>query len=174
MRMSTRLMQSLQFTEEDLTFNRRGILSPRQMTRVRAQRRTIKFILLIVGLLLTGGGLAFLPGMLELYAQGNANWVGNAVAIGIFALFGLPLMYLGVKPMHPVKVASVKGRARVARVERTRRSNNSTTTYVATELHIADKIFTLPDAAYTELEDSAVYAVYYWDGLSDIFSLEKI
>lgn len=172
--MSTRLMQSLNFTEDDLTYNRRGVLSPQQTARVKAQRRTLKLVLLVLGLILIGSGVAFLPGMLDLRTQGDSNWVGNAVALGIFALLGLPLIYLGIRPMRPVKVAVTKGRARVARVERTSRSNNSTSTYIATELHIADKIFTVPDAAFPELEDGVVYAVYHWEGVNEIFSVERI
>lgn len=172
--MSTRLMQSLKFTEEDLPYNRRGVLSPQQVSRITAQRRTIKLVLLILGLLLTGGGLAFLPGMLDLYAQGDSNWMANAAALGIFALLGLPLVYLGIRPMRPVKVAAARGPVKVARVQRTSRTNNATSTYVATELHIAGKIFTLPDAAFSELEDGAMYAVYHWEGLDEVFSLEKM
>lgn len=172
--MSTRLMQSLNFTADDLTYNRKGTLSPQQTARVKAQRRTIKLVLLVIGLILTGAGMTFLPGMLDLHAQGDSNWVGKAVALGIFALFGLPLTYLGIRPMRPVKVAVTKGRARVARVERTSRSNNSTSTYIATELHIADKIFTMPNAAFPELEDGAVYAVYHWEGVNEVFSVERI
>jgi hypothetical protein len=96
------------------------------------------------------------------------------VSAGITALLGAPLLYLGIKPMRPVKVAAAKGTARLARVQRTRRTNNYTSTYVATELHIADKIFTVPDEAFAELQDGAAYIVYYWDERDNVFSLEPL
>ena len=65
-------------------------------------------------------------------------------------------------------------RRRIARVERTSRSNNSTSTYIATEMHIAGKIFTVPDAAFPELEDGAMYAVHYWEGTDEVFSVERV
>lgn len=95
------------------------------------------------------------------------------IGAGVLALLGAPLIFLGIKPMGAVKVAAARDVARVARVQRTRRTNNSTSTYVASELHLADKIFTVPDEAFPELEDGAAYAVYYWDGVDEIFSLEK-
>lgn len=172
--MSARLMQSLNFTEADLAYNRKGTLSPQQNERIRARRRTLKLALLILGLILLGAGVAFLPGVIELYLQGDSNWVGNAVAFGVFALVGLPFSYLGIRPMRTVKVATARGPAKIARVERTSRSNNSTSTYIATEMHITGKIFTMPDAAFPELEDGAMYAVHYWEGVNEVFSVERV
>lgn len=172
--MTTRLMQSLKFTEEDLAYNRKGTLSPQQNERVKARRRTLKLALLVLGLILLGAGVAFLPSAIELYSQGNSNWVGNAVTFGVFALIGLPFTYLGIRPMRPVKIATVRGPAKIARVERTSRSNNSTSTYIATEMHIVGKVFTMPDAAFPELEDGAMYAVHYWEGINEVFSVERV
>lgn len=172
--MSTRLMHSLNFTEEDLTYNRKGTLSPQQNERMKARRRTLKLALLVLGLILLGAGISFLPGAIELYSQGDTNWVGNAVAFGIFALIGLPFAYLGIRPMRPVKVATARGPAKIARVERTSSSDNSTSTYIATEMHIAGKIFTMPDAAFPELEDGVMYAVHYWEGINEVFSVERV
>lgn len=173
--MTNRLMQALDFTPEDLEYNRRGALSPQQTARLTGKRRALKLFLLILGLLLAcaGGGVLAWQGVSSLTQDPSAG-VGMLIGAGVFALLGAPLIFMGLKPMRPVKVASVKGPARVARVQRTRRSNNSTSTYVATELHLAEKIFTVPDAAFPDLEDGAVYAVYYWDGVDEIFSLERV
>jgi hypothetical protein len=167
-------MQLFDFTAEDLTYNRKGGLSPRQSARVTKKRRAQKLFLAVLGFGLTcvvGGALAM--GGVQSLSTDSASGVGMLVGAGIAALLGAPLIFLGVKPMRPVKVAAAKGTARVARVQRTSRTNNSTGTYVVTELHIADKIFTLPDEAFAELQDGAAYIVYYWDGVDDIFSLEK-
>lgn len=173
--MTTRLMQAFDFTLEDLEYNRRGALSPRQTARVTKKRRAQKIFLLALGLLLAcvGGGVMAWQGFSSLPQDSSAG-IGMLVGAGVFALFGAPLIFLGVKPMRAVKVAAAKGAARVARVQRTRRVNNSTSTYIATELHLADKIFTVPDETFPELEDGAAYAVYYWDDVDDIFSLEKL
>jgi hypothetical protein len=168
-------MQLFDFTAEDLEYNRKGALSPRQSARVTKKRRAQKLFLAVLGFGLTcllGGGLA-LGGGLSLSTDSAAG-VGMLVGAGIAALLGAPLIFLGVKPMRPVQVAAAKGTARVARVQRTSRTNNSTSTYVVTELHIADKIFTVPDEAFVELQDGAAYAVYYWNGVDDIFSLETL
>lgn len=160
--MTSQLMQLFDFTAEDLTYNRKGALSPRQSARVTKNRRILKLFLAALGFGLTcllGGGLA-VGGGLSLSTD-SATGVGMLVGAGIAALLGAPLIFLGVKPMRPVKVAAAKGTTRVARVQRTRRTNNSTSTYVATELHLADKIFTVPDEAFAALEDDAAYAVYY-------------
>ncbi|MFZ5818893.1 MAG: hypothetical protein ACOYYJ_03240 [Chloroflexota bacterium] len=173
--MTNRLMQSLDFTEDDLAHNRKGALSPRQSARLTRKRRAQKLFLLSLGVILAcvgGGALAGLGGVS--FYKGEAAGIGLLIGAGVFALFGAPLIFLGVKPMRPVKVAAAKGPARVARVQRTQRTNNVTSTFVATELHLEDKIFTVPDEAFPELEDGAAYAVYYWDGLTDIFSLEKL
>ncbi|MFZ5809508.1 MAG: hypothetical protein ACOY16_09545 [Chloroflexota bacterium] len=173
--MTPRLMQLFDFTVEDLEYNRKSTLSPRQSALVTKKRHAQKLFLAVLGLGLTcllDGALAVM-GVQSLSTDSTAG-VGMLVGAGVFALLGAPLIYLGVRPKRPVKVAAAKGTARLARVQRTRRSNNSTSTYVATELHLADKIFTVPDEAFTELENGGAYAVYYWDGLGDIFSLEKL
>lgn len=173
--MTTKLMQSLNFTEDDLTYNRKGTLSPRQNAHLTRKRRAFKLILLILGLLLAGvgGGVFGVPGVASLPEDASAA-TGMLVGAGVFVLIGVPFIYLGVKPMRPVKVEVAKGKARLARVQRSSRSKNSTSTYIASEIHVAGKIFSVPDEAFPELEDGAVYAVYYWDGLNNIFSLERI
>ncbi|PWH15739.1 MAG: hypothetical protein DDG60_05310 [Anaerolineae bacterium] len=173
--MTTRLMQLFEFTQEDLAYNRQGRLSPRQTARLTSKRRGFKLILLVLGLTLAcgGGGALAVLGILSV-SQSTVTGLGMLVGAGIFALLGAPFIFLGIKPMSPVKIAVAQGPIRLARVQRTRRVNNSTSTYVATELHLADKIFTVPDESFSALEEGAAYAVYYWDGLTDIFSLEKL
>lgn len=173
--MTNRLMQSLDFNEDDLAYNRKGALSPRQSARLTRKRRAMKLFLLSLGILLAcvGGGVLAALGSLSL-SKDSASGIGMLIGAGVFALLGAPLIFMGVKPMRPIKVAAARGLARVARVQRTQRTNNVTSTFIASELHLADKIFTVPDEAFPELEDGAAYAVYYWDGLTDIFSLEKL
>lgn len=179
--MNKRLMELLNFTAVDLSYNRGGTLSPEQQARLTAKRRRIKGVLFSVGLLLAGvGGGVFGPQAYALYTTNDPNWVGDLIGAGVFALLGLPLLYLGLKRMRPITVGSVRGPARIARVQRSSTTYDpntgasSSSVYVSTEIHIQGKIFTLPDAAFSELEDGAVYAVYYWEGLNELFALEKL
>lgn len=142
--MTIRLMQLFDFTLEDLAYNRRGELSPRQSVRVTNDRRALKRLLTAIGFGIIGviGGPLAVMGWLAL-ATDSATGVGMLAGAGFFAgagvvaLVGAPFLYLGLRPMRPVKVAAARGTARIARVQRTRRSsNNSTSTYVATELHL--------------------------------------
>lgn len=169
------IMHALDFTEQDLAYNRKGALSPQQTARLTGKRRSFKLMLLAIGVLLScvGGGVLAAMGVQEI-TKDTTNGIGMLVGAGVSAVLGAPLLFLGLKPMRAVKVAVAKGAARVARVQRTRRFNNTTSTYVATELHVADKIFTVPDEIFPDLEDGAAYAVYYWDGVDEIFSLEKL
>ncbi len=173
--MNNRLMQCFDFSEEDLEYNRQGRLSPRQNIRLTSRRRSHKRFLLLFGLLLSGvgGGILAWQGYLTL-PKDNFSGMGLLVGAGIFVLLGAPLISLGLKPPRAVKASVAKGTAHIARVQRTRRANNVTNTYLATELHLGDKIFTVPDQALPALEAGALYAVYYWDGIDEIFSLERL
>jgi hypothetical protein len=80
-------MQLFDFTAEDLTYNRKGALSPRQLARVTKKRRAQKLVLAALGLGLTcllGGGLA-MGGGLSLSTHSAAG-VGMLVSAGIAAL----------------------------------------------------------------------------------------
>jgi hypothetical protein len=174
--MTSNLMKSLDFTDEDLTYNRNGALSPRQAARLKTKRRTAKIIMLLFGVLVAcGGGVAFLIDAGKLFLAGDPNWVGWAIGGGFFMLFGLPLIFLGVKPSRPIQVAAAQGTARIARVERSSENVDAPpSTYVVTEMHLAGKIFSLPDDTFAELEDGAGYVVYYLEGHLQILSLEKM
>jgi hypothetical protein len=100
-----------------------------------------------------------------------------AVSVGLL-LFGLPgvfAVYLGVRPMkRKIPLETIKGRAKVARVEHTSTAGNRTSKYVRTEIHIAGKVFPIADEAFSELEDGADYAIHIWKDTDHIFSLEKL
>jgi hypothetical protein len=97
-----------------------------------------------------------------------------AVGAIIFGLPGLGALYLGLRPAPKIIVEKVQGPARVTRVEHTSSSGGSTRHYVKTEMHLADRIFIVPDIAFSELQDGAIYALYIWKGTNDIFSLEQL
>lgn len=174
-------MEIFDFTDADLTENRSGRLSREQAVKLTPKRKRLKFRLLVIGLLLwAGGGVLVLIG-LNLRDSGDSQWglmIGAAVIL--CGLPGLLLVYGWLKPMREVSISVVRGPVKVARVQRSSRSGNTSTTYIVTELHISDKILRIPDEAYTEFTDGGSYAVYYWDGtlLSSgkvhIFSVEEL
>lgn len=127
--------------------------------------------MLLLGLLVArGGGVTFLIDAGKLFLAGDPNWVGWTIGGGFFMLFGLPLIFLGIKPPRPIQVA-----ARIACVKRSSENvDASPSTYVVTEIHIARKIFSLPDDTFAELEDGAGYVVYHLEGHHQILSLEKM
>lgn len=169
------LQKLLRFTPEDIAPNRNGSPSRAQEDRLNARRRRVRRFLLVIGLLWAAGIGGFLLSEARAFqAAGNPDWKGLVASAAIFILSGLPLVYLGIRPMRPIKVLTLRGPIRLARVQRTRRSGSATQTYVATELHAGSEIFTIPDAAFALLEDGQAYAVHYWDRGHEILSIEKL
>jgi hypothetical protein len=166
-------MDLLKFTSSDLTYNRKGQLSPQQETFTNQQRRRTKRIVLIIGIVLlalaAGWSVAFL-GQEEL----SARIVAVSVGLILFGLTGLFAVYLGVRPMPKIVLETIKGKVKVARVEHTMTSGKSQSKYVRTEIHVGGKILPLPDEAFSEVEDDQEYAVYIWKGTDHIFSLERL
>ena len=172
--MTNRVMEILKFTESDLNYNRSGRLSPEQQTRVTRSRRRLKMVLLVIGLI-----LLCIAGVWTLIFAQQAELSAAVIPIVLGAVFfwlpGLVALLLGVKPMTKITIERVQGAGRVARVEHTSTSSGGgTRRYVKTELHMGDRIFVVPDEAFSELEDGATYAVYCWQGANEIFSLEKL
>jgi hypothetical protein len=171
--MTDRLMEIFNFTAGDLNYNRSGQLSPQQQVRVAGSRRRLKRGFLVFGLIL----LALAAGWIAIFSQQkelSAAIVAMAVGAIIFGLPGLGALYLGVRPAPKIIVEKLQGPARVARVEHTSSSSGGARHYVKTELHLADRIFIVPDSAFSELQDGANYALYTWKGTNDIFSLEQL
>lgn len=172
--MSTRLMKILNFTQEDLTYNRRGERSPQHEALTNRKRRRTKLVILIVGMVLLAIAAVWTVLFLR-QEELSARIVAVAVGLLLFGLPGLFAAYLGVRPTtKKIPVERIEGRAKVARVEHTISSNKSTSKYVRTEIHIAGKVYPVPDEAFSELEDAETYAIYAWKDTDHIFSLEKL
>lgn len=174
--MSAQLMKILNFTKNDLPYNRKGELSPQQEENTNKRRRTTKKILLVIGiiaLVITAIWTVLFLGQEEI--ETSARMVVVGVGFLFFGLPGLFLIYLGVRPMaKKIPVETIKGKAKIARVQHSRRSGNSTSTYIQTEIHIAGKVFPIADEAFSELVDGEEYALYIWKDTDHIFSLEKL
>lgn len=171
--MPDRLMAIFNFTANDLNYNRGGQLSPQQQARVAHNRRQTKVGLLILGLIL----LVLAAGWIALFsrqAEASAAIVAMALGVVLFALPGLGALFLAVKPGSKIYIEKLQGPTRVARVEHTVSSGSSSRRVVKTEMHFGDRIFVVPDAAFSELEDGGQYALYVWQGTKDIFSVEKL
>jgi hypothetical protein len=168
--MSAQLMKILNFTKSDLPYNRIGELSPQQKETTNKNRRTTKLILLIIGIivLVIAAVWTFLfLGQEEV----SARVVAVSVGLLFFGLPGLILVYLGIRPIaKKIPVQTIKGKAKIARVEHTSRTSR----YVRTEIHVAGKVFPIADEAFSELDDGAEYTLYIWKDTDHIFSLEKL
>jgi len=168
------LQQLFRFSPDDVAVNRNGFPSRSQEDRLNARRRCVRRVLRVIGILWAAGiGGFLLSEARAFHAAGNPDWKGLVASAAIFVSSGLPLVYLGIRPMKPITVQTRSGPIRLARVQRTRRSGSTTHTYVATELHAGGEIFTIPDAAFALLEDGQSYAVHYWDRGHEILSIEK-
>ena len=168
-----RLMEIFNFTPSDVNYNRSGQLSPQQQVRVAAGRRRLKGGLLALGLVL----LVLAAGWIAIFSQQeelSAAIVAMSVGAIIFGLPGLGALVMSVRPAPKIVIEKLQGPARVARVEHTSSSGGGARRYVRTEMHMADRIIVVPDAAFSELQDGADYVLYMWKGASDIFSLEQL
>jgi hypothetical protein len=189
--MTDPVMKIFNFTANDLNFNRSGMLSPQQQLREDTFMRKIKMVARIIGLILLCivgvWTLAFLAPVLLTVIFSPQEGLSEAllplvlgpliamvVGAFIFGLPGLLALYIGMRPAQKIIIEKVQGRAKVARVEHTRTGARGTTRYVKTEIHMGDRIFVVPDPAFSELEDGAEYAIYAGKGSKNVFSLEKL
>ena len=174
--MSERLMELYHFTLEDLSNNRQGKFSPEQQSKIGSTNRTVGCIAIFLGLLLLGGAGALLWLAYTLYNQGITAWPGPVVIAGILGLLSIFLLLVGIRRPKQALVEVARGPVKLTRVDRSRQVSTGSSSYLshytATEMNIGGQIFTLPDGAFSEIEEGAEYAVYYYTG--GILSLERI
>jgi hypothetical protein len=165
--MDSKVYEMFNFTRSDLDYNRSGMLSPEQQARGATGLRRTKQVVFLIGVVV----LLVAAGWIYSFLSDGEN---IAAIIGgiVFGLPGLWLMYVGVRPARKVTIETVRGRGKIARVENSQTFDGRTTTSTDTELHIGDRIFTLPDEAYSALPTEAEYTLYVWEGVDEILSME--
>lgn len=153
------LMESLKFTEEDLTYNRRGEFSPRQLaeekTNAQGCRRSSGIFVLsavfVVALgILTGSelvqGLSIPWGILGILAAGAFLFTFSKLSLKVATARGVVKVTMEQNRVAPHHVLIVNG------------------TY-----------FRIPFAAYNAIEEGATYAVYYIPmQRNQILSMERV
>jgi hypothetical protein len=173
--MANSLMRIFHFTEADLAANRAGKLSHEQEQRFFHQRQRLKTVILFIGiLLLVVAGVFVWTGLIMRTAGQGSWWLMMFIAAPVFAVPGILCVYGGLKRMTDMFVGIIRGRVKVNRVQRNSPGSSGTRVDVMTELHIGGEIFKIPDSAFGEITDGDTYVVYYWKGVGDIFSLERI
>lgn len=135
--MSVQLMKFFNFTENDLDYNRSGMLSPEQQARVKAPAEICA----------SGGSV-------PADHRGRVDRDLRAVRQSCNGL-----------GFDGGRWGSVWPAGRGSGVPRRATS---------TEIHIGDCIFVVLESVFMELEDGATYAIYCWQGVNEIFSLERL
>jgi hypothetical protein len=168
-------MRIFHFTEADLAANRAGRLSSEQEHRLFQQRRRLKVVILFIGvLLLVVAGVFVWTGLIMRAAGQGGWWLMMGIAAPVFAIPGAFAIYGGAKRMSDMVIGVSRGRVKVNRIQRNAASPSGTKIDVVTQLHIGSETFNVPAGVYGEIMDGDSYAVYYWKGVGDIFSLERI
>jgi hypothetical protein len=168
-------MRIFHFTEADLAANRAGRLSSEQEQRLFQQRRRLKVVILFIGvLLLVVAGVFVWTGLIMRAAGQGSWWLMLGIAAPVFAIPGGFAIYGGAKSMSDMIIGVSRGRVKVNRIQRNAASPSGTRVDVMTQLHIGGEIFNVPAGVFGEIMDGDTYAVYYWKGVGDIFSLERI
>lgn len=156
------------FTADELNQNQNGVLSERQVKSASKKYKTLKIILLLVSLPLVLVGIVMLG--LGISTQ---LLFGLAIGGGVMLLVCLPMLYFGLRPIRKIHIQTFSGPIKLARVQRSNRTNDTVHYYTASELHISGKAFTIPDPAFSLLNEGSTYIVYAENDADHIFSLEE-
>ena len=153
------LMESLKFTQEDLSYNRRGEFSPRQLAEEKSNEQGCRrssgiFVLVAAAVVVLG------------IITRSEIMQGLSVPIGIFGLLALGAFVLTLTK-STLKVANVRGSAKLSMD----RAEGAPYHVVI----ISGVYFRIPFAAYNAIEEGANYAVYYIPmQRNQILSMEKV
>lgn len=153
------LMESLKFTDEDLTYNRRGEFSPRQRAQEKTDTqgcRRSSGIFVLVAVAVIALGILTRSELIQ----------GLSVPLGILGIIAAGAFLLSFSKSS-LKVANVRGTAKL-----TMNQDRGSTFHVVI---VAGTHFRIPLAAYNAIEEGANYAVYYIPmGRNQILSMERV
>lgn len=167
-----RLMKYFKFDEADLSENRKGVLSQKQIGRLKGERSSFKTKTRIVGSIIGLGSLVVL---------GIIFWSGVLNDSGIL-IFVIPILFL-----MPLGVASflifgkfADGNYSVKKVEgpieltMKQTYNQDGTTNHHYRLQIGEQSFVTDPELSKIMVDGDTYRIYYLDDWSEIISAEHI
>jgi hypothetical protein len=154
------LMESLKFTDEDLSYNRRGEFAPRQLAEEKSNEqgcRRSSGIFVLVAAAVVALGIITRSELVQ----------GLSVPIGIFGILAAGAFLLSFSK-STLKVANVRGAAKLTMD----RAESSAPSHV---MIVNGTYFRIPFAAYNAIEEGATYAVYYIPmQRNQILSMEKM
>jgi hypothetical protein len=168
--MTDKLMTAFDFTSEDLEYNRRGQLSPRQTKQLLDRTRKQKLVFLVASVVGLGIGVyLILPFVLEmsLQAANLGQLIGAAVALGLSALF-----FFGLWDKPGGDVIPVEGRVQfISRESSTTREDGGMDTHTNFYIVVGENEIGVKSSQYDAFTQGHMYRVYR-SGISEFESSE--
>ena len=157
--MSLELMQAFDFTAEDLSYNRMGQLSPRQMEMYKkADTKSSVFAFFVM----IGFGVGAYFVLSPFWAQGLSlgenvgRLIGGIILAGI-ALFFLYALFEKTEP----KIRSAKGKIKfVVKETDSTDADGTTSTSTTHYVVVGDEYFSVDRKKYQHLEQGHIYIFY--------------
>lgn len=165
-----RLMKYFKFEDADLIANRSGVLSQKQMGRLRSERTSFKSKARAIGWVIGLGSVLLLAGI---FASGVLNGSG-IVMIVIPLLFLMPLgvagfLIFGRFADRNYSVRKVEGPVELGM---TQTYNKDGTTNQHYRLRIGGQSFIADPELSHVMNDGATYRIYYADDWDEVLSAE--
>jgi hypothetical protein len=166
------LMKYFKFDEADLAANRSGVVSQKQIARLKGERSSFKTKARIVGGIIALGSMIILGGIL---------WAGSLSGSGVLRVI-IPLMFVfpfavagflifGKFADQNYAVKKVEGPIELGM---TQTYNQDGTTNQHYRLRIGDQSFIAEAALSKIMTDGDAYRVYYADDWAEILSAEHL
>ena len=153
------LMEAFNFTDEDLSYNRQGQLSPRQMERLASADRKGKVTVVIASLVTGAIAIGLLLPFIQAMSLEAAN-LGRAIC-GVPLIFLSILFFFGLfrRPDRGVKM--VEGRVQFVSRDSTTQQDEAVVTTTGFYIIVGEKEFPVKTEQYNAFTQGHVYRVYH-------------
>jgi hypothetical protein len=162
------LRKHFKFTEDDLAVNRTGVLSEKQIARIKKEVGGLRGGLLVIGIVLLGVTAYGVIGF-------DIKFFGIFPALLWGVVWGIPALLciiLSISSTPQLKLLSVRGSARFEQGTTSSRRHRGSTYY---DLYINDEEFDGDGDHFPKsMIEGAEYIVYYTKGSQQIVSAELI
>lgn len=170
--MSVDLMSAFDFSVEDLSANKSGQLSARQLERLAKADRKQKITLAIFGTLgVAIGTFLLMPVILGLTTENKIGFLVGGVIVG-----GLGLLFLsGLFDKPRTDISVTQGKAQfVSRESSTHDEDGGVTYHTSYYVVIGGKDFQVKSSQYEAFNQGHVYTVYHAPHPLNILSIEYV
>jgi hypothetical protein len=170
--MIAELMNAFDFTAEDLTLNKSGQLSARQLDRLADWSRRTKIGSVIVALILgTVAVFVMLPIAQTLSLEGNVGRLIGGLALAAVAL----LFFSALFDKQKIDIQSAQGKAQFVRRDTdTTDEDGIVTTTTSHYVVIGGHEFTVKTKQYDAFNQGHIYTVYHMQHPLGILSIEYV